>query len=1069
MPKFEWIKKVLIIGSGGIRIGQAAEFDYSGSQALKALREEGIKTVLINPNIATIQTSKEMADKIYLEPITPEFVEKVIAKEKPDGIMLSFGGQTSLNIGVKLARLGVLQKYNVKILGTPIEAIEKAEDRALFKEAMKDSDVRIPTSYVTYSMEDAERMVDKTIYPVIVRTGFMLGGGGSGVAKNRTELINIVKKALGWTVNSQVLIEEYLAHWKEIEYEIVRDMNDNTVIICAMEGFDPLGIHTGEKIVVAPTQTLTNKEYHMMREAAIRIVKTVNIIGECNIQFALDPKSERFVAIEMNPRMSRSSALASKATGYPLAYIAAKLAIGYTLPELKNNVTGITIADFEPALDYAVVKIPKWDFQKFPGVNRDIGSQMKSVGEVMAIGRCFEEALQKALRCLDLDLLNAEEETGMATLRFALSNPTDKRIFRIVDALRQGMNVGEIHDLTGIDKWFLCKIKNILDMENALKEQGLNKKILAEAKKLGFSDEQIGKISGKGGMEIRRLRKELGITPSIKQIDTLAAEWPAQTNYLYVTYGGYENDDTGKSGKEKVLVIGSGPIRIGSSVEFDWCTMNCVWALRSKGYEAIVLNCNPETVSTDYDMSDKLYFEEITLERVMDIIEHETKSGNFKGVVVSVGGQTPNNLAKKLAELNINILGTSAESIDIAEDRSKFSKLLDELGIKQPLWLSLNSMDEIKESMKGVEYPVIVRPSYVLSGAAMRVAYNEVELKDCVKTAAKISAEYPVVVSKFIENAREVEVDAVSDGNNVLVGSIIEHIEQAGVHSGDAVMVIPPQSISKQAQEKIVDYTKKIALSLKIKGPFNMQYITIDGTEPDVFVIECNLRASRSMPFVSKATNENLITIATNCMLGEKLKIDSMLDAKICVKSPMFSFIRLSGSDPLLGVEMLSTGEVACLGDTFQEALVKSFLATEIPLPSHGNVLLSLSRDLQPKLLDTANNLRALGYAIFTTEGNAERLANSGFKEFVVLKKIGKGYPNVLDFIQEGKINLVITVPGTSKQSIEDERTMRVAATELQIPVFTQFETVEVLIRSLLANNSKGYEAKSLDDYFSRG
>ncbi len=1069
MPKFEWIKKVLVIGSGGIRIGQAAEFDYSGSQALKALREEGIKTVLINPNIATIQTSKEMADKIYLEPITPEFVEKLIAKERPDGIMLSFGGQTSLNIGVKLARLGILQKYNVKILGTPLEAVEKAEDRALFKEAMKDSGVQIPASFVAYSVEDANKIADKTAYPVIVRTGFMLGGGGSGVAKNKVELINIVRKALGWTANSQVLIEEYLACWKELEYEVVRDMNDNTVITCVMEGFDPMGIHTGEKIVVAPTQTLSNKEYHMMREAAIRIVKEVNIIGECNIQFALDPNSERFVAIEMNPRMSRSSALASKATGYPLAYIAAKLAIGYTLPELKNSVTGITIADFEPALDYAVVKIPKWDFQKFPGVNRDIGSQMKSVGEVMAIGRCFEEALQKALRCLDLDLLNAEEETGMATLRFALTNPTDRRILRIVDALRQGMGVDEIHDLTGIDKWFLCKIENILGMENALKEHGLDKKILAEAKRLGFSDEQIGKILGKSGMEIRKLRKEMGITPGIKQIDTLAAEWPAQTNYLYTTYGGYENDETSQSNKEKILVIGSGPIRIGSSVEFDWCTMNCVWALRSKGYEAIVLNCNPETVSTDYDMSDKLYFEEITLERVMDIIEHETKSGNFKGVVVSVGGQTPNNLAKKLAGLNINVLGTSAESIDIAEDRSKFSNLLDKLGIKQPLWLSLNSMDRIKESVKGLEYPVIVRPSYVLSGAAMRVAYNEAELSDFVRTAAKISAEYPVVVSKFIENAREVEVDAVSDSNNVLVGSIIEHIEQAGIHSGDAVMVIPPQSISKRAQEKIVDYTKKIALSLKIKGLFNAQYIVIDGEAPDVFVIECNLRASRSMPFVSKATNENLITIATNCMLGEKLEGDRILDAKICVKSPMFSFIRLSGADPLLGVEMMSTGEVACLGGTFQEALVKSFLATEIPLPSNGNVLLSLPRNLQHELLDMANNIRALGYAIFTTEGSAERLANNGFKEFVVLKKIGEGYPNVLDFIQEGRINLVISVPGISKQSIEDERTMRIAATELQIPVFTQFETAEVLIRSLLANNSKGYEVKSLDEYFARG
>jgi len=866
MPKYEWVRKVIVLGSGPIKIGEAAEFDYSGSQCLKALREEGIETVLVNPNIATIQTDPRLAGKVYLLPVTAEYVEEVIKKERPDGILLGFGGQTALNCGVQLAKRGILEKYDVKVLGTPIKAIEETEDRELFRRAMTRAGIPVPRSMSATSVEEALKISDELGFPVILRVAYTLGGKGSGVAHNRRELKEIVSRALAQSMITQVLVEEYIGKWKEVEYEVMRDSENNCLTVCNMENFDPMGVHTGDSIVVAPSQTLTNREYHLLRSASIKAVQSIGIIGECNIQWALHPRSEEYRAIEINARMSRSSALASKATGYPLAYIAAKLAIGYLLPELINKVTGITTACFEPALDYLVVKIPRWDLRKFRNVDPHLGPQMKSVGEVMAIGRTFEEALQKAVRMLDIGRMGVvgddDEPEPLESLLDALENPTDERLFKVAKAIKMGVPIEKIYELSGIDPWFLYKIRNIVEMEKRLKTLRLSDKeapeVIREAKRLGFSDAQIAKYLGVDEMEVRRFRKRFGIVPVVKQIDTLAAEWPAKTNYLYMTYSGDEDDIKFDShGKKKVIVLGAGVFRIGSSVEFDWSGVNTIWALKRRGIdEAIMVNYNPETVSTDYDISDKLYFEELTFERVLDIYEKEKPLG----VIVSVGGQIPNNLALKLSRAKVRLLGTSSRSIDLAEDRSKFSALLDDLGIPQPEWSKLTTIEDAERFAENIGYPVLIRPSYVLSGYAMRVAYNSRELRDYLELATKVSPEHPVVISKFIEGAKEVEVDGVSDGEDTLIGAIIEHVEQAGVHSGDAVMSIPPLTLSSKVIKKIEDYTRAIARALKIKGPFNIQYLV---KNEEVSVIECNLRASRSLPYVSKTRGINLIEVAT--------------------------------------------------------------------------------------------------------------------------------------------------------------------------------------------------------------
>ncbi len=957
LPMDKTIKKVLVLGSGGIRIGQSAEFDYSGIQALKALKEEGVKTILVNPNVATIQTSHDFASTVYLEPITPHFVSKIIEKERPDGILLAFGGQTALNCGVRLAELGVYEKHGIRILGTQIDAIVKTEDREKFRQAMLEAEAPVPPSRSATTVSEALEIAEDIGYPVIIRPAYTLGGLGSSVSRNKKELEEAISMGLKHSMIGQVLVEKYLHHWKEIEYEVVRDSADNCITVCNMENFDPMGIHTGDSIVVAPSQTLTDSEYHMLRSASIRIIRKLDIVGECNIQFALDPKSENFYVIEVNARLSRSSALASKATGYPLAYVAAKLALGYNLPELANKVTGLTTACFEPALDYVVVKVPRWEFSKFNTSTetgqRRIGSQMQSIGEAMAIGRSFEEALQKSIRCLEL---GKEIPDGMDIsnddLLKEIEHPTDSRLFAVAEAISRDIDIEKIYNLSGIDRWFLHKIKNIMDFKKTLKELKISGKgfsgILKEAKKLGFSDSAIAKLLKTSEGKIRKLRHFYSIRPFAKQIDTMAAEWPARTNYIYLTYHG-SSDDT-KRNKKSVLVIGSGPIRIGSSVEFDWCTMSSVFALREKGLKTIVANCNPETVSTDYDMSDSLYFEELTLERVLDIIEKERPYG----VLLSVGGQTANNLAFPLAKRGVRLLGTSGGKIDMAEDRKKFSALLDRLGIKQPAWESLTSIGDIKSFVETIGYPVIIRPSYVLSGTSMKVAGNEKELVEYIGHAAKVSRDYPMVVSKFISDAREIEADGVADGQDVFVAAVIEHVENAGVHSGDACMVLPPVSVEKDTVEKIKGYTQKIAKSLKIKGPFNIQYL-VRGNE--VMVIECNLRASRSMPFVSKATGVNIVKLATKCILGEKLSHLKPLDREektngfFAVKMPMFSWSRLRNVDPALGVEMRSTGEVACIGKSFREAFLKSLLATEQQIDFSGNIdTKDLSKAMQSRL-----------------------------------------------------------------------------------------------------------------------
>jgi carbamoyl-phosphate synthase large subunit len=1083
MPKFEWIRKVLVLGSGAIKIGEAAEFDYSGSQCLKALREEGIETVLINPNIATIQTDPRLSGKVYLLPVTPEYVEKVIQKEKPDGILLGFGGQTALNCGIELAKSGVLEKYNVKVLGTPVEAIEDTGDRERFRQAMLKAGVPPLKSKAATTVGEALEIANQLGYPVIIRVAYTLGGKGAGVAHNAWELKDIVKRGLAQSRITQVLVEEYVGHWKELEYEVMRDYADNCLIVCNMENLDPMGVHTGDSIVIAPSQTLTNREYHLMRSSAISAIRSLGIIGECNIQWASHPKSEEFRVIEVNSRMSRSSALASKVTGYPLAYIATKLSIGYLLPELINKVTEVTTACFEPALDYVTIKIPRWDLQKFTKADRHIGPQMRSVGEVMAIGRCLEEALQKATRMLDIGkngLVCNEDDSepeSAEKIKDVLANPTDERLFKIVKALKMGISIEEIYRLSGIDPFFLYKIKNIIDMETKLCALNLSDgdaaEIVREAKRIGFSDEQIAVCQKTNESAIRKFRKNANIIPCVKQIDTLAAEWPAKTNYLYLTYGGDEDDIELSNDKSKVIVLGAGVFRIGSSVEFDWCGVNTIWALKKNGiHEAIMVNYNPETVSTDYDISDKLYFEELTPERILDIYEKE----NPLGVIASVGGQIPNNLALKLANSGVKLLGTSAENIDLAEDRSKFSALLDQLGIPQPSWSKLTSINDAKRFAEKIGYPVIVRPSYVLSGSAMRVAYNETALENFLKLAAKVSRDQPVVISKFVNKAKEVEVDGVYDGETCLIGSIMEHVENAGVHSGDATMSIPPHTLSFEVQKKIEDATQKIVKALKIKGPYNIQYLVKEGV---VYVIECNLRASRSMPFVSKTRGINLIELATLAMLDKKF--DEAL--KTCglpptnhfgVKVPQFSFMRLSGADPILGVEMLSTGEVACLGENFADAFSKALQSAEFRIPPKGgSVLITVGgEELKKRVVPLAKAFEEMGFKIYATEHTAEALQAEGINSISVLSKVKESStnPNILDFLQNQKIDLVINVPVANKQRnysdvLTDGYIIRRQAVEFNVPVITNLELASALVRVLQQRDHNGTSIRSLNEY----
>ncbi len=1080
MPRRSDIRKALVIGSGGIVIAQAAEFDYSGSQALKALKEEGIETVIVNPNIATIQTSRRMADKVYLEPLTVDSVSKIIEKEGVDGILLGFGGQTALNLGLALHDSGVLDKYGVKVLGCSIETIRTAEDRDLFRRAMWDIGLKVPPSGVARSPEDAIRISDELGFPLLVRTSFTLGGQSSDIVRNRDELRNAVSKALRWSLNGEVLIERSYFGWKELEYEYMRDYYGNAVAVATMEGFDPLGVHTGEKIVVVPIQTLTNKEYHRLRTAGLRIVEKLGIVGECNIQFGLDPESGELIVVEVNPRLSRSSALASKATGYPLAYLAAKLAVGYRIDEITNKVTGITKASFEPALDYVVVKYPRWDFRKFPGdVDRTIGTMMKSVGEVMAIGRTFEEALQKAVRMLQIGRVgvvgNEEEDNGVPSNLREFLKPTDERLFNIVRALKSGVSVEEASRVTGIDKWFLYRILNIIRVDNELKsirdeydEEKIAEKI-REAKRLGFSDVQIAKRLGWSEDEVRSFRVKHGIKPVFKLIDTMAAEWESVTNYLYATYGDEASDVSESPGKRKVIILGAGTNRIGSSVEFDYCTMHTVWSMKEEGFdEVIVVNNNPETVSTDYDMSDKLYFEELSFERVMDIVEAEKP----EGVVVSVGGQDPINITPKLHEYGVRILGTSPVSIDRAEDRAKFSLLLDKLGIKQPPWARVSSIEEAVSKAGDLGYPVLVRPSYVLSGAAMNVAANEEELVEYIRNATRISPEHSVVISKFFEQAYEAEVDAVSDGEDVLIGGVMEHVEYAGTHSGDATIIIPPQRLPEKVVEKIKDYTVRIARELRIVGPFNIQYLVKNS---EVYVIEANVRASRTMPFVSKVTGVPLIWLAGKVMAGRRLREFSLIkrnEKTMGVKVPVFSFVRLKGVDPVLGVEMRSTGEVACIGYDFINTFVRAWVSSGLSLPSRNSIIFITVRDEdKPAAAELANRLVEMGFTIAATRGTRSFLSSRGLINVILVNRLSERAEEGVDsmsFLTSGRIGLVINTPDLrDKETLRDMYAIRRTAVEFAIPVVTSLEVAERIIEAMRFKNNdheSAYTPCSLDE-----
>jgi len=1067
------MKKVLVLGSGALKIGEAGEFDYSGSQALKALREEGIYSILINPNIATVQTSEGVADKIYFLPVTAFFVEKVIQKEQPDGILLAFGGQTALNCGVELFRTGILEKYNVKVLGTPVSAIMETEDRELFANKLHSINVRTPKSVAVTSIADALKASEELGFPIIVRAAYTLGGQGSGFCYNREELVKLADKAFSYS--GQILVEESLKGWKEVEYEVVRDCYDNCITVCNMENFDPLGIHTGESIVVAPSQTLTNNEYHKLRRLSIQIVRSVGIVGECNVQYALDPNSEDYRVIEVNARLSRSSALASKATGYPLAFVAAKLALGFGLHELKNSVTKTTTAFFEPALDYIVVKIPRWDLNKFIGVSKEIGSSMKSVGEVMAIGRSFEEAIQKGLRMVGQ---GTHGFVGNSDIEFddiekALSEPTDMRIYSIASAFEAGYSIGKIHELTRIDNWFLVKLRTIYEIMLELRKipslQQLDYDTLLAAKQAGFSDFQLARfvMDESGNMkekliEVRKYRKSLGILPFIKQIDTLAAEYPAKTNYLYLTYNASENDIVCEKDQKSVIVLGSGAYRIGSSVEFDWCSVNAITTARNEGYRGIMINFNPETVSTDYDMCDRLYFDELSFERTMDIIDVEQPFG----VVVSTGGQIANNLAMRLHEQHVPILGTSPESIDNAENRHKFSSLLDSLEIDQPRWRELTSLEEIHHFLDEVGFPLLIRPSYVLSGAAMNVVSNEQELDFFLTLAAKVSKEYPVVVSEFIQHAKEIEIDAVADKGDIVAYAISEHIEFAGVHSGDATMVFPAQKMYFETARRIKRISRDIASALNISGPFNMQFLAKDN---DIKVIECNLRASRSFPFVSKVIKVNFIELATKIMLGipvskpEKSAFD--LDY-IGVKASQFSFSRLQAADPVLGVEMASTGEVGCIGENYYETLLKAMLSVGYRIPEK-NILLSTG-DARSKveLLQSARMLSEKGFKLFATRGTAQFLVENGLEATMLHWPDEDAKPNTLDYLRERKIDLVINIPkNLTKTELANDYTIRRSAVDFNIPLITNARLASAFLYAICRFGPEDLIIKSWDEY----
>lgn len=1056
------MKKVIILGSGALKIGQAGEFDYSGSQAIKALREEGISVVLVNPNIATIQTSDSLAEKIYFLPVTADFVEKIIEKEKPEGILLGFGGQTALNCGVELYKKGILKKHNVKVLGTSIQAIMDCEDRKLFVKKLKKINVNVPRSLAVSSVEKALEAGEKIGYPVMTRVAYALGGLGSGLSNNKKELAERAKRAFAFT--KQILIEEYLEGWKEIEYEVVRDQHDNCITVCNMENFDPMGIHTGESIVIAPSQTLSNFEYHKLRDISIKVIRHLGIVGECNIQFALDKKSDDYRIIEVNPRLSRSSALASKATGYPLAFIAAKLALGYSLIDLQNSITKSTMACFEPALDYVVVKLPRWDLIKFRRASKKIGSEMKSVGEVMAIGRTFEETLQKAIRMLQVGMYGVVcNDIVFDDLDKALKEPTDNRVFGVAEALKK-YSIDKIHDLTQIDRWFLAKIKNIVDLNEEIGNvgfEGLTEGLLRRAKQLGFSDKQISLTVDKDKFDIRNLRKRLGIQPFVKQIDTLAAEYPAQTNYLYLTYNGTE-DDIDFSDSNSVIVLGSGSYRIGSSVEFDWCCVNAVLTLRELGYKTIMINYNPETVSTDYDICDKLYFDELSFERVADIYEKE----NPKGLIISMGGQIPNNLAMKCFDYGIKILGSSPLSIDSAENRHKFSALLDELGIDQPQWEELSGMKEAKAFAEKVGYPVLIRPSYVLSGAAMSVALTDAELELYLGKASRISPEYPVVISKFIENAKEIEIDAVAKNGDLFVYAISEHVENAGVHSGDATMVLPPQRTYLETTRRMKKISRQIAKSLQINGPFNIQFIAKDN---EVKVIECNLRASRSFPFVSKIFKMNFIDLATKIILG----IDVPRIDKSCfeldyvgVKAPQFSFTRIKGADPVLSVEMASTGEVACIGDSFEEAFLKSLLSVGFSFPKK-NILLSTGPfESKALFLPNAKKLHDLGYKLFATRGTADFMKYHGIPSQVLYWPLEKREPNTLSYIESKNLDLIINIPKSIEEAeLTNDYLIRRKAIDFNIPLITNLEFAERFIDAISKLDIDDLTINSWDEY----
>ena len=1067
------IKKVLLLGSGALKIGEAGEFDYSGSQALKALKEEGITTVLINPNIATVQTSEGFADKIYFLPVTPYFVEKVIEKERPQGILLAFGGQTALNCGVELYQSGTLERHGVEVLGTPVQAIMDTEDRELFVKRLDEIDIKTIKSEAVDTIDDALAAADRLGYPVIVRAAYALGGLGSGFCDNRDQLIAIAEKALSFS--PQVLVEKSLKGWKEVEYEVVRDRYDNCITVCNMENFDPLGIHTGESIVVAPSQTLSNDDYHLLRSLAIKIIRHIGIVGECNVQYAYDPQSMDYRVIEVNARLSRSSALASKATGYPLAFIAAKLGLGYGLFDLKNTVTKVTSAFFEPALDYVVCKIPRWDLGKFHGVKKEIGSSMKSVGEVMAIGRTFEEAIQKGLRMIGQGMHGfIENKTiNVGDIDQALKEPTDKRIFVIETAFRKGYDVEKVHQLTKIDRWFLYRLYNLLTTARRLEDYSnlndLPAELIRTAKEQGFTDFQIARAVLKSSMdnasllEMRNLRKSLGITPVVKQIDTLGAEYPAQTHYLYLTYNGSEHDIDYEGDGRSVVVLGSGAYRIGSSVEFDWCSVNALMTVQREGWRSVMINYNPETVSTDYDMCDRLYFDELTYERVMDIIDLETPHG----VILSTGGQIPNNLATRLDAAGVNILGTSAKSIDNAEDRHKFSSMLDRLGIDQPRWRELTSMADIEEFVGEVGYPVLVRPSYVLSGAAMNVCSNDDELERFLKLAANVSKEHPVVVTEFIQHAKEIEMDAVAQNGEIKAYAISEHIEFAGVHSGDATIQFPPQKLYVETVRRIKKISSQIAKALNISGPFNIQYLAKNN---DIKVIECNLRASRSFPFVSKVLKINFIDLATRVMLGIDVERPggSAFDLDyVGIKASQFSFSRLQGADPVLGVDMSSTGEVGCLGDDTSEAILKSMLSVGYKIPKRSVLLSTGSAKQKADMLDAAATLYEMGYKIYATGGTYKYLIDNNIPAIRVYwpSEIGQT-PQALEMLHNKEIDIVVNIPkNLTSQELSNGYKIRRAAIDLNVPLLTNARLASAFVDAIHRYSIDDIEIKSWDEY----